>query len=408
MAYNLIANFKKVRNNTLRLISSLNPEDMVVQASDFVSPVKWHLAHTSWFFEKFILSKLKKYKPFNKSFDYIFNSYYNSIGNFNQKKDRGIVSRPSVTEVIEYREYVNTHIYEILEKKLDPEISNLLNLGINHEQQHQELIIMDIKYNFFKNPLKPEFLKKKKKKNIKYEKIDWNVEKKTTFEYGNKDNRFHYDNESPANTHEIFPFKLSVDFISNGQWKEFIESDGYKRPEFWLSDGWQYIKKKNITKPLYWLEDNFKFSLFGIEKINDNQPVSHISFYEANAYCRFKKKRLPTEFEYEYFLKNNPLKGNFLENKNFEEITINKKNQKENAYGNLWSWTSSYYLPYQGFKSFEGELSEYNQKFMCNQFVLKGGSFATPKDHVRSSYRNFYYPSDRWLFSGLRTVSNIS
>ncbi len=244
MAYNLIANFKKVRNNTLRLISSLNPEDMVVQASDFVSPVKWHLAHTSWFFEKFILSKLKKYKPFNKSFDYIFNSYYNSIGNFNQKKDRGIVSRPSVTEVIEYREYVNTHIYEILEKKLDPEISNLLNLGINHEQQHQELIIMDIKYNFFKNPLKPEFLKKKKKKNIKYEKIDWNVEKKTTFEYGNKDNRFHYDNESPANTHEIFPFKLSVDFISNGQWKEFIESDGYKRPEFWLSDGWQYIKKK--------------------------------------------------------------------------------------------------------------------------------------------------------------------
>ncbi|MDC2966173.1 ergothioneine biosynthesis protein EgtB [Alphaproteobacteria bacterium] len=404
----LISYFLKVRKKTSELVSKLEPEDMIVQSNDFVSPIKWHLGHTTWFFENFILQKSKDYKKFDKSFNYIFNSYYNGVGTYNPKEKRGTINRPLLEQVIKYRKHVDQNITDLLDKKnLTSKFKFLIELGINHEQQHQELILMDVLNNFFNNPLKPEYLKPKKNKRKNHKHIVWKNKTKTLFNFGVSDNSFHYDNESPKNSVEICPFELNIDFVSNNEWLEFIHNDGYNRPELWLSDGWDFIKKYDVKKPLYWLDNKFKFSFFGVERIDGSEPVSHISFYEADAFSRFKKKRLPTEFEIEYFLTQNKKKGNLLENGNFKEISINKQNAIENSYGNLWCWTSSNYLPYSGYKPFSEKLSEYNQKFMCNQFVLKGGSYATPKNHIRSTYRNFYYPSDRWQFSGLRLASDI-
>jgi ergothioneine biosynthesis protein EgtB len=404
----LISNFLKVRKKTSELVSKLEPEDMIVQSNDFVSPIKWHLGHTTWFFENFILQKKKNYKKFDNSFNYIFNSYYNGVGIYNPKEKRGTINRPLLNHVIKYREYVDQNITDLLdEKNHASKFKFLIELGINHEQQHQELILMDILNNFFNNPLKPAYLKSKKNKKKNHSQILWKNKTKTLFNFGVNSNLFHYDNESPSNSMEISPFELNIDFVSNNEWLEFIDNDGYNRPELWLSDGWDFIKKNDIKKPLYWLDKNFKFSFFGVKKIDKSEPVSNISFYEADAYCRFKKKRLPTEFEIEFFLTQNKKNGNLLENANFKQITINKQNAMKNSYGNLWCWTSSNYLPYSGYKPFSKKLFEYNQKFMCNQFVLKGGSFATPKSHIRPTYRNFYYPSDRWQFSGLRLTSDL-
>lgn len=385
---------------------------MVIQSEIFVSPIKWHLAHTTWFFENFILRRIKKYKLFDKSFNYIFNSYYYSVGKFNPKDMRGFLNRPKIKQIFKYRDYVEKNICDLfLKDDLDKKKINLLLIGINHEQQHQELILMDILNIFYNNPLKPEFIKSKKnfrsKKNIKL----WRNESKINFRYGgDPKNKFVYDNEKPNGYKVLYPYQIEVGFVSNNEWKEFIEYDGYNRPELWLSDGWDFIKKNNINKPMYWIDDKYQFCLTGLERIDNSQPVSHINFYEADAYCKFKKKRMPTEFEMEYFLQENKKEGNFLENSCYRAINFYNRKNKSNpyqCYGNLWSWTSSNYVPYQGFKSFGGNLGEYNEKFMCNQFVLKGGSFATPKSHVRSSYRNFYYPTDRWQFSGLRIASDI-
>ena len=268
---------------------------------------------------------------------------------------------------------------------------------------------MDILNIFFKNPLKQQFIKKNKNSLLKKSFKTWKSEKSIKFKYGaNSNNQFFYDNESPCGDKILKPFQIEYDFVSNNEWKEFIECGGYKRPELWLSDGWDYIRKHNINKPMYWMDNKYQFCLTGIERIDNDQPVSHISFYEADAFCRFKKKRMPTEFEMELFLQKNKKDGNLLEKGCFKAVNFyNVKKDNYFCYGNLWCWTSSNYLPYDGFKSYNGGLSEYNAKFMCNQFVLKGGSFATPKNHIRSSYRNFYYPSDRWQFSGLRLASSI-
>ena len=404
----LVRSFLDVRKQTLKLTTNLNPEDMVIQTEKYVSPIKWHLAHTTWFFENFILNKIKGYKVFDKSYDYIFNSYYYAVGKFNPKDMRGYLNRPEIKKIYQYRSYVEENICEFFEgSNVEEKSKKLLILGINHEQQHQELILMDILNIFFNNPLKPSFAKKKKiysiKKNNKY----WKNESYKKFSYGeNLGDSFIYDNESPRGQTNLRPFQIEINFISNNEWKEFIINDGYKRPELWLSDGWDFIQKHKINKPMYWIDDKYQFCLTGIEKVDNDHPVSHISFYEADAFCRFKRKRLPTEFEMEFFLKNNKIEGNFLENRYYRPLNLNNK-RKNNCYGNLWSWTSSNYTPYDGYVSFEDDLEEYNKKFMCNQFVLKGGSFATPKNHIRSSYRNFYYPSDRWQFSGLRLASNI-
>ena len=405
----LLKEYKKVRNKSLNLISDLGEEDMTVQTENFVSPIKWHLAHTTWFFEKFFCEKyIKNYKLFNENFSFLFNSYYNSSGNFLKKENRGQLNRPFFKEIINYRIDVDKRVCDFL---LDfsfkrEEQLNLIKVGLNHEQQHQELMLMDILNIFYNNPLKPKYQLKKDNFNFN--------SKKTNFEWLNFDLQkinigyegydFCFDNELPSHSKEISPFSLSKDLVMNYQWKEFINDNGYSRPELWLSDGFDFIKRNKIDKPMYWIDHNYNFTLNGVQKIIENAPVCHVSFYEADAFARWKRKRLPSEFELELILKNNPIEGNFMESGLFQTIPEEKKNNYNinKIFGDVWEWTSSHYDGYKGYKPWLNSLTEYNSKFMCNQFVLKGGSCATPKTHIRSTYRNFYYPSDRWHFCGFR------
>ena len=402
----LLNKFHEVRKNTLSILDLLESEDTVLQTQPFVSPIKWHVAHTTWFFENFILKdNLDNYKSFDADYNFLFNSYYNKVGKFHQKFERGYVSRPTLSKVLDYRKYVDEKITFLYNGRQNLDHLNFpLELGINHEQQHQELILMDILNIFFHNPIKPSFQKKK----IKIEKDliekKWIKIPEAKFNYGARKGLFSYDNEMPNNSIEIESFEIQSHLVTNKDWKNFIENGGYKNPEYWLSDGWNFINEEKIERPMYWINEEQVFTLNGLTEILDNQPVSHISFYEADAFARFSNKRLPTEFELELILSKTKTKGNFLENGNMEPIG-NTSNEETNFYGDLWSWTKSNYLPYKNYKPFNGSFSEYNGKFMCNQFVLKGGSCITPKDHIRPSYRNFYYPSDRWHFSGMRMVN---
>jgi len=394
--------FSNTRKQTLSLCDNLEPEDMVIQPSKNVSPIKWHLGHTTWFFEKFILTEMNEnYKPFNKDYNYIFNSYYNSVGEFNPRNKRGALNRPLLKDIIKYRNYVTENILDFIKKTKNNTISFLVELGSNHEQQHQELILMDIKNIFYNNPLMPAFnpienTSKKKSTNEFFS----NSTKK--FTYGNDEDIFCYDNELPVAEKDLDPFKIYA-MVTNGEWKNFIDDGGYKNHEYWLSDGWDFIKNNKLERPMYWIDNNNYFTLNGVKKIDNDKPVSHISFYEADAYARYKNKRLPSEFELEYYLKQFSKKGNFLENKIYHEVEEDSKN----VYGNLWVWTNSNYIPYKKYKPYEGNLGEYNNKFMCNQFVLKGGSHSTSKNHIRASYRNFFYPSDTWQFCGVRLADDI-
>ena len=394
--------FSNTRKQTLSLCDNLEPEDMVIQPSKNVSPIKWHLGHTTWFFEKFILTEMNEnYKPFNKDYNYIFNSYYNSVGEFNPRNKRGALNRPLLKDIIKYRNYVTENILDFIKKTKNNTISFLVELGSNHEQQHQELILMDIKNIFYNNPLMPAFnpienTSKKKSTNEFFS----NSAKK--FTYGNDEDIFCYDNELPVAEKYLDPFKIYA-MVTNGEWKNFIDDGGYKNHEYWLSDGWDFVNNNKLERPMYWIDNNNYFTLNGVKKIDNDKPVSHISFYEADAYARYKNKRLPSEFELEYYLKQFSKKGNFLENKIYHEV----EEDSENVYGNLWVWTNSNYIPYKKYKPYEGNLGEYNNKFMCNQFVLKGGSHSTSKNHIRASYRNFFYPSDTWQFCGVRLADDI-
>ena len=394
--------FLDTRLQTISLCNSLEPEDMVLQTSENVSPIKWHLGHTTWFFEKFILSELDaNYKPFNKDYNFIFNSYYNSVGQFNPRNKRGHLNRPLLKDVIKYRDHVTENIISFTKKSNNNRISFLIELGINHEQQHQELMLMDVKNIFYNNPMMPAF---NKIENTSSTKAGNELKLKTTlsFTYGHDEDSFCYDNELPKSITQLDPFTIFA-FVTNKEWKEFINDGGYKNHEYWLSDGWDYINKNKIDKPMYWIDKNNYFTLNGLKKIEDDKPVSHISFYEANAYANYKNKRLPSEFELEFFLKKSKKEGNFMDNKIYQEI----EEEKDYIYGKLWAWSNSNYTPYKKYKPYEGNLGEYNNKFMCNQFVLKGGSHSTPKSHVRASYRNFYYPNDRWQFSGVRLADYL-
>ena len=405
--HDLLLSIKLLRNQTNKLVEKLEIDDQVIQTANYVSPIKWHLGHTSWFFEKFVLSKYcKNYKLFSKDYDFIFNSYYETISHFNLREKRGNLSRPSLSEVNRYRLHVDKNL-DLLFDIHDVDLENLLNIAFNHEQQHQELILMDIKHILFSNINKPMFIKKKDGIDcfLKKKKNEFILDSPVETKYGYDGSEFSFDNERPTSNMRLTPFILT-DFVTNEDWIRFIEDKGYSRPELWLSDGWKFIKKNNINKPMYWINNNLLFSLNGVEKINVNSPVSHISFYEAMAFARYKNSTLPSEFELEYVLKTSKKSGNFLENKVFKEHSYNSERFFGNFYGNLWVWSSSPYLPYNNYNSYKESLSEYNGKFMCNQFVLKGGSFATSINHIRATYRNFYYPHDRWQFAGLRLKKN--
>lgn len=403
-----------IRSQTIDICKPLNDEDYLIQAIDEASPPKWHLAHTTWFFENFILQKYSEnYKTFNHDFSYLFNSYYNSVGTMLEKSKRKLISRPVIEEIYKYREYVDTHIMNFLyDKQLDNEIDLIFKTGLNHEQQHQELLLMDIKSNFYANPLKPTYITSKEYES-KYTPLNFIDFGDEITNIGYEGNSFFFDNEKPVHKAYINKFKLASRPILNGEYLEFIEDGGYTNPKYWLSDGWLTKNKNNWLYPLYWEKSDNEWNIFtlnGLEKLDLNAPVSHISYYEAEAYAHWANKRLVNEFEWEYAAKKYNIElsklDNFLDNKYFKPLNTKEDNTLNQMFGDVWEWTSSAYLAYPGFNSLYEGLGEYNGKFMINQMVLRGGCCVTPKTHIRPTYRNFFYPENRWQFSGIRLASN--
>ncbi len=416
----LINSFKSIRDLTEELCKPLEIEDYVIQTMEDVSPPKWHLGHTNWFFETFVLQKFKpNYKVYNNTFNFIFNSYYETIGHRVQRGKRGMLSRPTVKEVYEYRRHINDQVIELIETandKVQTQIANIVELGLNHEQQHQELLLTDIKNIFACNPLKPVYIKSNPapdllNKEIKSEYVDF---KGGVYEIGHRNNGFAFDNESPRHKIFIEDFKLQTRLTTNGEYLEFINDGGYLDHRLWLSDGWEKVHCENWTCPLYWKkEDNewFNMTLFGMRKLVLSEPICHISYYEADAYSKWSKKRLLTELEWEVAASislKEDISGNFLESRHFHPVPLQKSEKKlHQMFGDVWEWTNSSYLAYPGYKQPNGVFGEYNGKFMSNQMVLKGGSCVTPKDHIRTSYRNFLQPEKQWQFSGIRLAYSL-
>jgi ergothioneine biosynthesis protein EgtB len=407
----LLKSYNKVRAFSRKLAKPLTREDYVVQSMPDVSPTKWHLAHTSWFFEAFILSKTeKKYKSLHPQYNFLFNSYYVQVGERHSRPKRGLISRPTVDEVYEYREYVDKNMNKVL-KNLDDKkfakIAKVIEIGIHHEQQHQELIVTDIKHVLSENPLYPTYKKsagKKGKKKISS--AGWINFDGGIYTIGNEGDNFGYDNEFPPHKTYLEPFSLSSRLVTNGEYLEFLNDGGYSKPELWLSDGWNTVSSNDWKSPLYWIKKGGRwhhFSLGGLKELDLSQPVCHISFYEAEAFSRWAGARLPSEFEWEIASKDIKIAGNFVDNGNFHPVSTESGNSNlSQMYGDVWEWTRSPYLSYPGYETPPGALGEYNGKFMCNQMVLRGGSCATSKSHIRNSYRNFFPPDARWQFMGLR------
>ncbi len=374
--------FLRIRYQTEAICKSLNPEDTAVQPCEFVSPPKWHLAHTTWFFEQFVLKEYKKdYRLFNDDFAYYFNSYYNTLGDRVIRSNRGLMTRPSLDEVLDYRAYVNEQMADFMSEELSEEVSGVIQIGLQHEQQHQELLIYDIKYIFGHQPSFPkldyEINLKCENDAQKFIKIDEGV-----YTIGHKGQDFCWDNELGSHKVYLHNFEISNRLVTNLEYVEFIESDGYKDFNLWHADGWEFIQNNDLVAPLYWHKVNgewMQYTLKGFVALDLNLPLSHVSFYEAFAFAQWKGMRLPTEFEW--------------------EVASDKLN-----YGQLWEWTNSAYLPYPQYAKADGALGEYNGKFMVNQMVLRGASIASAIDHSRPTYRNFFNPEMRWQFSGIRLV----
>ena len=409
----LLARFHRIRNFTNALCSGLEPEDYVVQSMPDVSPTKWHLAHTTWFFETFILKKFfAGYRAEIPEYAYLFNSYYNAAGDMHRRDLRGLISRPTVQETHRYRASIDSHIdgllYDADEKLLD-EIEPILVLGIHHEQQHQELLVTDIRHVLAQNPLYPVFRKRKShiaaKKAAPLQFLEF---EETIATIGHDGHGFAYDNEGPQHQALVPAFSLASRPVTNGDYIEFIEDNGYTRSEFWLSLGWMTVNEQRWQAPLYWAKRDgawWNFTLSGFRPVDESEPVTHMSYFEADAYANWAGARLPTEFEWERAAFDCPIEGNFVEEEIFHPraMSISEHDgQLHQIFGDVWEWTRSAYSPYPGYRAAPGALGEYNGKFMCNQYVLRGGSCATSRSHIRRTYRNFFPPEKRWQFTGIR------
>jgi len=381
MTYDLLSRYLETRSRTTQLTTSLNVEEYNLQAADFTSPPKWHLAHTTWFFEKLILEQfVDNYPVFNAAFDFLFNSYYNSIGDRVKRNRRGLITRPGIEKIYEYRKHVDYHITQLLSSIYADDVRELIILGINHEQQHQELLLSDLKYSFALNPLLPVYDTNLNLVNEGNEETGWLKMSEGIYNIGHQSKNFSFDNELGRHKVYLHDYEISKSLITNGEFIEFIESGGYKKFHFWLDEGWSWVNDNNITNPLYWSQidgDWFYFTLAGLQPINGNAIVSHISHFEASAFASWKGCRLPTEYEWE------------------AASSIIK-------WGKRWEWTNSAYLPYPGFKVSEDIIGEYNGKFMINQMVLRGASEATALGHSRNTYRNFFQTNTQWQFTGIR------
>jgi ergothioneine biosynthesis protein EgtB len=412
----LLSRYQKVRNISERLCKNLETEDYVIQPIECVSPPKWHLAHTTWFFETLILCKyVSDYKVFHESYNYIFNSYYESLGPRVGREYRGTLSRPTVKDVFKYRFYVDEQMQLLLKQEVLPDsLLELIELGIQHEQQHQELLIYDIKYILFSNPLKPTYFNKlpgKLQKNATVPFLDFVEITGGVHSVGYGESEFAWDNERPSHKTYFENFNIGNRLITNGEYLNFMRDNGYTTHNWWLNDGWKWVNQWSVNSPLYWVKNDgewFEFTLYGLNPLNPSLPVTHISFYEAMAFAAWSDRRLLTEYEWEVAARLNgkSLKnGNFMESDYFHPVPAKQDYLINQMFGDVWEWTSSAYQPYPGYTPYAGPLGEYNGKFMINQVVLRGGCCATPQDHIRPTYRNFFQPEHRWLFSGIRLAT---
>ena len=407
-AVSLAEQFIRVRDTSLQITKSLSPEDQMLQSMPDASPTKWHLAHTTWFFETFILlTNSPGYRPFDERYQFLFNSYYKQLGSHPNRGSRGLMSRPSLEEVHAYRAHVNAAILALLQKQNDETDQNILSLievGLNHEQQHQELILTDIKHALWSTPLPLEFRKSDGEKRSKTAELRWIDVEGGIHDIGYNGDGFSFDNELPRHQVLLRPFQIASRAVTNEEFLEFMADKGYERSELWLSDGWDTVCSQRWKAPLYWeIEGKNWFQFFEREMhvLNPAAPVCHISYYEADAYSRWRGARLPSEEEWEITAARLGATGTLLEDNVFHPEPAQGEGMQQ-AFGDVWEWTSSSYSPYPGFKPAAGLLGEYNGKFMCNQIVLRGGSCVTPRSHVRASYRNFFPPPARWQFSGMR------
>ncbi len=406
--------FYRVRDRTLKIVEPLAVEDMVIQCGQDTSPMRWHLAHTTWFFEKFVLSKfVKGYSVFDPSFDYLFNSYYETIGNYFPKRIRGTQSRPGVDRILEYRMKIENDIASSIESLESEEALSVIELGINHEEQHQELMLMDIKYNFFNNPSFPQYMDRKPIVEASSGAMEYSRFEPGLFEIGHSGNGFAFDNETPRHRVWLDGFEISDRLVTNREYLKFMDDGGYQNPSYWLSDGLGVSRKNNWKAPLYWVDDGNGWKIFtlsGLREMVLDEPVSHVSFYEANAFATWSGKRLPREDEWEVAFsgfKAEPF-SNFMEAWNLHPLPLFRRDTpSKQALGDLWEWTQSPYVPYPGSSPLPGSVGEYNHKFMANQMVLRGGSCVTPSDHIRTTYRNFFQPEKRWEFSGIRLAGDL-
>lgn len=373
--------FLETRKHSEKLCEPLETEDFVVQPVVDVSPPKWHLGHTTWFFEEFILRPhAKGYKIFNEDFSFVFNSYYETVGKRVVRSDRGNLSRPSVKKVFEFRAYVTEKMKLLFETEQSRELNNLLEIGIHHEKQHQELLLTDIKFILGNNPLLPMYSNDLDEHPVEKHHQDWISIEEGVYEIGQNSTEFCYDNELGQHKAYLHSFDISNKLVTNREFINFINDEGYERFELWHAEGWDWVNQNTIKSPLYWHQIDgewYYYSFAGLQKINLDAPVTHLSYYEAFAFAQWKEMRLPTEFEWEVA-------------------------QQYFPWGKRWEWTESAYLPYPNFNKAEGALGEYNGKFMVNTKVLRGGSIATPDKHTRPTYRNFFHPQLRWQFTGLR------
>jgi len=402
--------YLSVRQVSRALAAPLSAEDCAIQSMPDASPVKWHLAHTTWFFETFVLAPhLPGYRPFDASYRVLFNSYYHAVGERHPRPERGMLSRPGLSEVLAYRAHVDEALLELLAAGRRPAgVDALIELGLHHEQQHQELMLTDVKHLFSRNPLRPAYQKQWRLTPIELRKRGWISFDAGIHEIGHAGGGFCFDNETPRHRAWLNGFQIASHPVTHGDFLEFIDDDGYRRPELWLSAGWEAVTARGWQAPLYWERRDAGwgvFTLHGELPVDPHTPICHVSFYEADAFARWANERLPTEAEWEVAALGASLAGNFLESGALHPLALREApadGTLAQAFGDVWEWTRSDYGPYPGFRCAAGAVGEYNGKFMSGQYVLRGGSCATPSSHIRATYRNFFPPDARWQFSGLR------
>ncbi len=414
----LASGYAAIRDRSVALAEPLSAEDCCVQSMPDASPVKWHLAHTTWFFETFILERYEAgFRPFDAAFRVLFNSYYNAIGDKHPRPQRGMLTRPSLSRVLDYRRNVDARMERLLDRRdANPALLELTVLGLNHEQQHQELILTDVKHLLSLNPLHPAYsTAPAAAPGGTHAPLAWYGFDGGIVAIGHAGEGFRYDNETPRHREFVAPYELASRLVTNGEFQEFIADGGYREPRLWLSDGWDWVAAARRTRPCYWLRDGAddgaddgEFTLGGVAALDPDRPVVHVSHYEADAFARWAKARLPTEAEWENAAGNQQnaaagqvVRGNFSDSGRFHPCAAAGEGLVQ-MFGDAWEWTQSSYAPYPGFRPAQGTVGEYNAKFMVNQYVLRGGSCATPESHVRASYRNFFPASACWQFSGIR------